>query len=73
MHPSRDNIPYLQQKCEKMLGLGVWIEETDSSVRWEWHNTYVTTIHAINRYEPRLDTYLCMASDPRSILDAAVC
>ena len=65
MHPSRANIPFLQHKCEKMLGLGVWTDEADGSVLWEWYNKYVTTIHAINRcmrLSPLVDP--CIASDP---------
>ena len=48
-----------------MLGLGVWTDEADGSVRWDWHNKYVTTIHAINRYALLSPCHNpCLASDP---------
>ena len=43
---SSDAAPFLQQKCG-WLGLGKWVA-TDEGVRWEWHNKYSTTIHAVN-------------------------
>ena len=45
-YSSVDEVPFLQKKCGS-LNLGVWTR-TDSGVRWEWHNKYATTIHAIN-------------------------
>ena len=46
MYASLDEVPFLQKKCG-WLHLGEWVE-TDKGVRWEWHNKYTTTIHAIN-------------------------
>ena len=43
---SADAAPFLQQKCA-WLGLGEFVV-TDEGVRWEWHNKYTTTIHAVN-------------------------
>jgi len=45
-YASAKKAPFLQQKCG-WLGLGQWVA-TDDGVRWEWHNKYTTTIHAIN-------------------------
>ena len=48
-YPSADKVPFLQKKCGE-LGLGEWTPTANNGVRWKWHNTYATTIHAINRY-----------------------
>ena len=47
-YPSADKVPFLQKKCGE-LGLGEWTPTANNGVRWKWHNTYATTIHAINR------------------------
>ena len=47
-YPSADEVPFLQKKCGE-LGLGEWTPTANNGVRWHWHNTYATTIHAINR------------------------
>ena len=46
-HPSADAVPFLQKKCSE-LGLGEWTPTANGGVRWQWHNKYATTIHAIN-------------------------
>ena len=45
-YSSAADAPFLQKKCG-WLGLGEWAT-TDDGVRWEWHNMYTTTIHAVN-------------------------
>ena len=41
-------VPFLQKKCST-LNLGEWAPTGEGeAVRWEWHNKYPTTIHAIN-------------------------
>jgi hypothetical protein len=50
-YDSESEVPFLQKKCGE-LWLGEWVvaEMVTQSfgVRWEWHNKYETTIHAIN-------------------------
>ena len=48
VHASLDEVPFVQKKCG-LLHLGEWaVSDDGQEVRWEWHNKYVTTIHAIN-------------------------
>ena len=44
----KDCPPFLQQQCAKEYKLGVWNTASDGAIFFEWHNTYATTIHAIN-------------------------
>ena len=46
-YASEADVPFLQKKCGA-LDLGAWRAAAEGSVRWEWSNTYTTTIHAIN-------------------------
>ena len=39
-------MPFLQKKCG-LLNLGAW-KPVGGGVRWQWDNTYTTTIHAVN-------------------------
>ena len=45
-YASAKDPPFLQKKCG-WLHLGEWKPDGDG-VRWEWLNTYTTTIHALN-------------------------
>ena len=47
-HARRSDIPHHQLRCESELSMGVWLDESSGGVKWEWHNNYCTTIHAIN-------------------------
>ena len=46
-YASMADVPFLQEKCST-LHLGAWKVDPKGGVRWEWANTYTTTIHAIN-------------------------
>ena len=46
-YDSAKDVPFLQNKCG-WLGLGEWKPTEAGGVEWEWHNTYETTIHAVN-------------------------
>jgi len=45
-YASEADVPFLQKKCG-LLNLGTW-KPVEGGVRWQWDNTYTTTIHAIN-------------------------
>ena len=45
-YASEAGVPFLQKKCG-LLNLGTW-KPVEGGVRWQWDNTYTTTIHAIN-------------------------
>ena len=60
-------MPFLQKKCGE-LGLGEWTPTANNGVRWKWHNTYATTIHALNsalgRYDGDVYTALYASAQP---------
>ena len=45
-YASEAGVPFLQKKCG-LLNLGAW-KPVGGGVRWQWDNTYTTTIHAVN-------------------------
>ena len=47
-YPQGEAPNFVQKQCETDYKLGVWQTTGDGGVQWESHNTYTTTIHALN-------------------------